>query len=205
MSLRLLPCGPTAVVIEVESTDDAIDLARWLRAEAPPGVIDLVPATKTVLVECISGHALSAIRTLIEKYRPHHEPVAEGALVTIETVYDGEDLPDVAATLGIAISEVITMHTKPTYVAAFSGFVPGFAYLTANSALLQLPRRPSPRPRVPAGSVAIAAGFTGVYPTASPGGWNLLGRTSAVMWDPDRARPALVEPGDRVRFVAVLP
>jgi KipI family sensor histidine kinase inhibitor len=101
------------------------------------------------------------------------------------------------------VDDVIALHSSATYVAAFCGFAPGFTYLTGLDPRLQLPRRPTPRTRVPAGSVAMATRFTAVYPAASPGGWNLLGHTDAVPWDVEREKPALIEPGDRVQFVPV--
>ena len=128
---------------------------------------------------------------------------ARGPLVEVPTVYDGPDLADVAARTGTTVAEVIGLHSGTEYHAAFCGFAPGFAYLTGLPAALQLPRRADPRPKVPAGSVAIAAEFTGVYPTASPGGWHLLGHTEETIWDAARGRPSLIAPGDRVRFVPV--
>jgi len=203
MNARILPCGPTAVVIEVHGTDQAIELSMWLRARELAGVTELVPAATTVLVQTSTAAALAGLDALVAEFEPTGRPGITGQLVAIDTVYDGEDLDDVATAAGISVEAVVALHSEATYVAAFCGFVPGFAYLTGLAPQLQLPRRSSPRPRVPAGSVAIATSFTGVYPTASPGGWNLLGRTEATMWDDHRERPALVEPGDRVRFVPV--
>ena len=203
MNARILPCGPTAVVIEVHGTDQAIELSMWLRARELAGVTELVPAATTVLVQTSTAAALAGLDALVAEFEPTGRPGITGQLVAIDTVYDGEDLDDVATAAGISVEAVVALHSEATYIAAFCGFVPGFAYLTGLAPQLQLPRRSSPRPRVPAGSVAIATSFTGVYPTASPGGWNLLGRTEATMWDDHRERPALVEPGDRVRFVPV--
>ena len=201
--MRLLPCGPTAVVIEVDSTDDAVQLGAWLRKRRPEGLVDLVPAARTVLAQFDSSATLARLERELQHYEPRESSeIAGGRLVEIETVYDGDDLDEVAQALGVTVTELIEIHTGLTFVAAFNGFVPGFAYLTADHPLVRLPRRRSPRPRVPQGSVAVAGGFAGVYPTASPGGWNLLGHTRAVMWDSARSRPALIEPGDRVRFVA---
>ncbi|MDO9175148.1 MAG: carboxyltransferase domain-containing protein, partial [Actinomycetota bacterium] len=113
---------------------------------------------------------------------------------------DGDDLHDVAARCGLTPSEVVTLHTSIEYTVAFCGFMPGFAYLVGLPSVLHLPRHATPRTRVPAGSVAIAAEFTGVYPRESPGGWHLLGRTDAALWDDLRTPPALLPPGARVRF-----
>jgi len=203
MKTQLRPYGPTAAVIEVESTADAITLGEWLRAEALPGVVDLVPAARSVLVQCDTPQSLAAVLTLMPPPDTAAFQFASSTEVTIDTVYDGDDLDDVASRLGVGVADVVEMHTAVTYTAAFCGFVPGFTYLTADTPLLALARRGTPRTRVPGGSVAVAAGFTGVYPSSSPGGWNLLGHTTTPMWDPTRARPAFIEPGDTVRFRSV--
>jgi len=101
----------------------------------------------------------------------------------------------------LSVAEVIVRHSTVVYTAAFFGFAPGFSYLAGLDSRLHLPRRATPRPRIQAGSVAIAADFTSVYPTDSPGGWHLLGHTDAVLWDVARSEPALLAPGCRVRFV----
>lgn len=201
--MRLLPCGPTAVMVEVDDTDQAAQLAAHLRAAALPGVIDLVPAARTVLVSCAIAADLAAVGSAVAAFVPGSKVDRPGILVEVPTVYDGDDLRDVAETIDCSIAEVVEMHSSAVYDAAFCGFVPGFAYLTGLPPALLLPRRQNPRPRVPGGSVAIAAGFTGVYPTTSPGGWHLLGRATVAMWDSSRARPSFIEPGDRVRFVQV--
>jgi KipI family sensor histidine kinase inhibitor len=120
--------------------------------------------------------------------------------VEIPVTYDGPDLAEVARLTGLPADEVVRRHAAAEYVVAFSGFAPGFGYLTGLPAELRVPRRDSPRTAVPAGSVAVAGEFTGVYPRRSPGGWQLLGRTDAVLWDPERDPPALLVPGTRVRF-----
>jgi KipI family sensor histidine kinase inhibitor len=124
--------------------------------------------------------------------------------VEIPVVYDGEDLAEVAAACGTSTDEVVRRHLAGRYECAFCGFAPGFAYLTGLDPGLQLPRRATPRTRVPAGAVAIAAEYTAVYPSPSPGGWHLLGRTDAVLWDVSRPEPASIRPGTTVRFVASL-
>jgi len=126
-----------------------------------------------------------------------------GKLVEIPVVYDGEDLDDVAALLKIDREEVIRRHTESHYQVAFCGFAPGFAYLTGGDPLFNVPRRASPRKSIPAGSVALAGKFGGVYPQPSPGGWQLIGRTDVKMFDLDRDPPSLLKPGDRVHFVDV--
>ena len=106
----------------------------------------------------------------------------------VPTTYDGPDLEDVARRWDMTLAEVVATHTSVDFVVAFCGFAPGFAYCTGLPAALAVPRHPDPRPRVPAGSVGLAGEFTGVYPTASPGGWRLLGRTDLLLWDADRDR-----------------
>ena len=203
MEPRFLPCGPTAVMIEVDDTDTAAQLCAHLRVAALPGVVDLVPAARTVLVSCATASSLVAVESAVASFVPGAEIDRSGILVEVPTVYDGEDLESVAETVGSSVAELIDLHSSTVYDAAFCGFVPGFAYLTGLAPALLLPRRQNPRARVPGGSVALAAGFTGVYPTASPGGWHLLGRATVAMWDATRARPSFIEPGDTVRFVPV--
>jgi KipI family sensor histidine kinase inhibitor len=115
--------------------------------------------------------------------------------------YDGDDLADVAVAAGLSVADVIALHSGAEYRVAFCGFMPGFSYLVGLHPRLQLPRRATPRTRVPAGSVAIADAFTGVYPRQSPGGWHLLGYTDLTMWDDRRTPAATLPPGAVVRFV----
>ncbi|MGY4645412.1 5-oxoprolinase subunit B family protein [Cellulomonas sp. URHB0016] len=122
-------------------------------------------------------------------------------LVTLEVVYDGVDLAEVADLVGRSVGEVVALHSAPTYTVAFGGFMPGFAYLVGLDPALRVPRRDSPRPRVPAGSVAIADEYSAVYPADTPGGWRLLGRCDATLFDVRRTPPALLPPGTAVRFV----
>jgi KipI family sensor histidine kinase inhibitor len=128
---------------------------------------------------------------LSDKIREHEIPVT----------YDGPDLAQVSVSTGISIDEVIARHSSRRYTVDLLGFVPGFAYMSELDPSLQLPRRAQPRPRVPAGSVAIAGAQTAVYPLDTPGGWHIIGRTDKVMFDPSHDPPALLRAGDRVRFV----
>jgi KipI family sensor histidine kinase inhibitor len=203
MPVCLLPCGPTAVMLEVETTEQAAQLAAHLRSMAITGIVDLIPAARTVLVCCDAPARLASVEAAVGSFVPGEETALNGVLVEVPTVYDGEDLASVADATSMSVQEVIELHSSITYQAAFCGFVPGFAYLTGLPPVLRLPRRLNPRARVPGGSVAIGADFTGVYPTASPGGWHLLGRATVAMWDSSRARPSFIEPGDTVRFVPV--
>lgn len=198
--------------------NEAAWIAAAVRAADVPGVIDVVPGAATVLVTFRPGELQSfgmagedklASRDLISRLlRLHSEasaiPVglAEDPIV-IDTVYDGPDLADVAELTGLSIADVIARHEAAEYQVGWLGFSPGFGYLTGLDARLNVPRLDSPRLSVPAGAVAIAGGLAAIYPTASPGGWRLLGRTDTVLWDPDRDPPALFTPGQRVRFRAV--
>jgi KipI family sensor histidine kinase inhibitor len=183
---------------EYDSLDEVMVVDRALRAAALPGVDDIVPGARTILVHHrqIDRQALEALLVPAGTTAP-----ASGPIVEIPVIYDGADLTEVSAATGLSIAEVIERHSAATYSAAFLGFTPGWAYLVGLDPALHLPRRSTPRTVVPAGSVAIASEFTGVYPTNSPGGWHLLGHTDAVMFDAKRDKPALVMAGDRVRFV----
>ena len=196
--MRLLPYGPRAVLAEYNSLAEVMAVSDALRAAALPGVDDVVPAARTVLVHHRQVDRAALETLLIPTGDP---PRAAGPIIEIPVVYDGIDLADVAAATGMSTDQVVEMHSSAIYSAAFLGFTPGWAYLVGLPPRLHLPRRPTPRSSVPAGSVAIASEFSGVYPTTSPGGWNLLGSTATTMFDASREKPALVVAGDRVRFV----
>jgi KipI family sensor histidine kinase inhibitor len=194
--------GPRAVLIEDLGADPA-EWAAGLRRIAVPGVSEVVPAAETVLVACVDAASLSRVRERLADVRTLDEVERVPApSIEVPVRYDGEDLDAVAASVGLSVDDVIALHCAPDYVVAFCGFAPGFGYLRGLDARLELPRRATPRTRVPAGSVAIAAEYTAVYPRPSPGGWHLLGTTDRVMFDPDRSPPALFQPGAHVRFVA---
>ncbi len=202
MTARLLPCGPAAWLLEADPDDDVLAAAAVVaRSEA---VREVVPGARTVLVHLAPGGDRDEIgRQLLQL-----ASVAEGTrvddpsdAVELSVTYDGEDLDAVAEACGLTTADVVSRHSDATYRAAFCGFAPGFAYLTGLDPALQLPRRATPRTRVPAGAVAIAAGYSAVYPTTSPGGWHLIGHTDAVLFAADRDPPALIAPGTTVRFV----
>jgi KipI family sensor histidine kinase inhibitor len=208
----VLAAGDRAVLLEFDSAQQVAAAHEHLTEQAPPGVVELVPAARTILV-----HYDPAIFSLDELALPPFDASAPAAattapsaasarafgLVTIPVRYDGPDLAELSTRTGLGVAEIVERHAAPVYLVAFCGFSPGFAYLTGLDPLLRLPRRPTPRTRVPAGSVAVADEFAGVYPAAGPGGWHLLGRTDAVLWDVERDPPALLGPGARVRFEAV--
>jgi KipI family sensor histidine kinase inhibitor len=196
--MQLRRIGTSAVLVEVADAAEALALATWARSVRVES-IEVVPAARTVLFDGVPD--LGALTTLLDTWTPTSEPPS-GELVEVPVVYDGPDLGFVAEAWGTDVAGVIARHTGLEFVSAFCGFAPGFAYLAGLPEELAVPRLDSPRPRVPAGSVGLAGTWCGTYPTASPGGWRLLGRTDAPLWDQDRAGPALLAPGTRVRFVA---
>lgn len=200
-SARILPFGDRAVLMEVDSPDEVIALHAGLEASRPDGVVDLVPAARTVLVRIdprrLSLAAARAWASTVEALPPAATDAPE---VAVPIVYDGPDLASTAGLLDIAPDELVRRHRDARWTVAFTGFAPGFGYLTSPDWPFDVPRLEAPRTRVPAGAVGLAAGFTGAYPRATPGGWRLIGTTSARLFDPDAASPALLAPGTRVRF-----
>ncbi len=199
--LRFLPVGSDSFMVELADLETTLTLLDRLLAAPPEGVIEMIPAARTVMIRfdplTTDRARLSAFVTRLDLSR---RSARQGELFDIPVSYDGEDLADVAEILGWTVDEVIRRHTEATYTVAFTGFAPGFAYMTADDPGFDVPRRKSPRVRIPAGSVALGGKFGGIYPSDSPGGWQLLGRTPLAMWDTGRARAALLAPGDRVHF-----
>jgi len=204
LGLRFLRCGREALLVEVDGLEAALALYVALRAADLPGVIDLVPAARTVLIQLDPAVTTP---TQVEKatagLRIDGSGRAGVGTVEIPVRYDGPDLAEVAERTGLTPDEVIALHTGAQWTVAFAGFAPGFGYLTGGDPRLDVPRRSSPRTRIPAGSVGLAGRFSGVYPNDSPGGWQLIGSTTERMWDLDRAEPALLVPGVKVIFKAV--
>jgi KipI family sensor histidine kinase inhibitor len=197
------PVGTRAVLAELDSMQDVLALQSLLSASPLPGQLDVLAAAETVMVVAGSAAAARAIGARLLELELGGPVSADSALVTIDTVYDGEDLAEVAELTGLGVDGVIAAHTGQLWTVAFAGFAPGFGYMVGENQLLEVPRRSNPRTAVPAGSVALAGNYSAVYPRRSPGGWQLIGRTGARMWDLDRERPALARPGDRVQFRAV--
>lgn len=200
--MQLRRCGTDAVLVEVGSPGEVEAVRAAVAAADLPDVVELVPAARTVLVVTRPG-GLRAVREVLATADLAHGDAADGAEVVIPVRYDGPDLDLVAETAGLTAAEVVELHAGASYRVAFCGFAPGFAYLTGLPEPLRQPRLDSPRTRVPAGSVGVAGEYTAAYPRATPGGWRLVGRTDAPLFDPRRAAPALLTPGDRVRFEAV--
>jgi KipI family sensor histidine kinase inhibitor len=191
---QVRPAGDRASLIEVADNETAARLGRGLLARGD--YVDVVVGHRTVLVSWEHDEPeldLEAALAVPAPVAKEHE---------LRVRYDGPDLGDVAACAGVSPEEVVVLHTRAEYVVAFLGFQPGFAYLLGGT-LPDVPRLDEPRTRVPAGSVAVAGPYSGVYPRESPGGWRLLGTTAASMFDAAREQPALLAPGDRVLFVAV--
>ncbi|MBV9313562.1 MAG: 5-oxoprolinase subunit PxpB [Pseudonocardia sp.] len=206
--MRTLRYGRTGVLLELDSSAAVTAAYRRLRAACTggrlAGVVELVPAARTVLVSVAIGASppVERLRELLADLSTDEEPVtgSEAPMVTLPVRYDGEDLALVARTAGCGIDDVVRLHSSGEYTVAFCGFAPGFGYLVGLPQPLRQPRLADSRPSIPAGSVGVAGEFTGVYPRRSPGGWRLIGRTEQVMFDPSADPPALLTPGYRVRF-----
>jgi KipI family sensor histidine kinase inhibitor len=197
--VRWRRCGGDAALLDCDSLEQMRAAHATVLAARPPGVVDLVPGARSLLVV----GDVAAVRALLEDADLAHPPADDPREVTLDVRYDGEDLPLIAADAGISPDAVVRLHVEAVYTVAFTGFAPGFGYLTGLPPQLQQPRLETPRTRVPAGSVGLAGKFTGVYPRESPGGWRLLGHTSATLFDPQADPPTLFAPGDRVRFRSV--
>ncbi|MEV7503588.1 allophanate hydrolase subunit 1 [Streptomyces sp. NPDC093018] len=202
--MRALPVGQEALLIEVGSAEEAAALHAALlrrRAKGTLTVREIVPAARTVLLDGLHEPA----RWISELTSSEGESPAPSthSLVEIPVRYDGPDLAAVAAHWAVSEREVVRIHAGTEFTVAFCGFAPGFGYLTGLPARYDMPRRTTPRTAVPPGAVALAGPYTGVYPRTSPGGWQLIGATDAVLWDHTRDPAALLSPGTRVRFVPV--
>lgn len=205
--MRILPMGDRALLVELADLTAVLDLTQQLAANPPAGVSDVVPAARTVLVRAAAGADLakleSHLRALTDTPNPVREPAGEREPVVIPVRYDGPDLAEAARLAGLTPADLVAAHTGASWRGAFSGFAPGFCYLTGGDDRLALPRRAESRTSVPAGSVALAGGFSAVYPRSSPGGWQLIGTTEVEVWDVRRELPALITAGSSVRFVDV--
>lgn len=200
--MRLLPCGDSGLLVELADLDEVLALYAELVEDPPVGVLDLVPAARTLMLRIDPtrtgpaqvGRAVRSVET-----RPGHR--RDEGLLEVPVTYDGEDLAEVGRLTGLGERGVVEAHTAQEWTVAFCGFAPGFGYLVGADDRLTVPRRSVPRTRVPARAVALAGEFTGVYPRESPGGWQLIGHTPLQPWDLERDPPALLVPGVRVRFV----
>jgi KipI family sensor histidine kinase inhibitor len=196
--LRVLRYGDRALL--VEAAEDAVGGIRAALEQSPlPGQVDLVAAAVTVLVVLDRPPAETDLARLF-RLTPVRAADDEAGTVTLDVVFDGPDLADVARLTGRSAAALVEELTAVELSVAFTGFAPGFGYLTGLPADLHVPRRDTPRTRVPAGSLGLAGPYAGIYPRASPGGWQLIGRTDAILFDVERDPPALLRPGTRVRF-----
>jgi len=202
------PYGDSALL--VEPTDPATTLAWYTAARSAlesgelPGAVDLVPAASSLLVRidrsrATVGQAAAALGAL----QVGTSPRSPGRTVELTVRYDGPDLAEVASALGWSTDRLVAEHTARTWLSAFTGFVPGFAYLEPDRPWPTVSRRADPRTSVPAGALGLADRYSGIYPRTTPGGWRLVGTTGTVVWDLAHDPPALLAPGTVVRFVAV--
>lgn len=199
--MRLLPAGDSALLVELDDLGAVLALSAALRAEPLYGVVDVVPAARTVLLHCdVQLNSLAAVADAVRRIEPSSSPSTHEAIVEIPARYDGPDIDDVLAQTGLTRPELIQWHTGADWQVAFCGFAPGFGYLVTENAR-SVPRRNTPRTRVPAGSIGLAGEFSGVYPRSSPGGWQLIGCTELALFDLDADPPAVLRPGVGVRFV----
>lgn len=201
----MLPFGDRGILVEVDTLDEVLGLHARLAASRPAGVVDLVPAARTVLVHVDPARlSLAAARAWVARAADAPPPArADAPLVELPIVYDGSDLDELAEALGIPAADLAAQHAACEWTVAFTGFAPGFGYLVSPGWPHRVPRRATPRTRVPAGAVGLAGEFAGAYPRETPGGWQLIGTTGASLFDPHRDPPALLAPGTRVRFVPV--
>ncbi|WP_194836895.1 allophanate hydrolase subunit 1 [Nocardia sp. XZ_19_369] len=204
--LRILPAGDRSMLVAPDEHADLVAFIDLLRRELPSGVHDVLPAAQTVLVTMTDAADSRAVEEQLRQLFRSIQGAGSAEVLpddvrTIPVRYDGPDLESVAAQLGISVRALIAAHTRTVWRCSFIGFAPGFGYLEAAESGLAVPRRSESRTSVPAGSVALADGYSAVYPRRSPGGWQLIGTTDVRMWDLDRAEPSLLRPGTRVRFI----
>ncbi|SEN78856.1 5-oxoprolinase subunit PxpB [Paenibacillus sp. OV219] len=219
MNRNIIPLGDRALVIQLPLQHEnqpvgqqSAGMAEVLRSAGRSWILDVVPAYTTVTVvydplQLLYEEAAAEVWTLLQGHiQPDPTLLPEPRVIEIPVYYgkmDGPDLPQCAERAGMSEKEFIKRHAEAVYRVAMIGFMPGFPYLTGLPPELSQPRRSSPRSVVPAGAVGIAGGQTGVYPLATPGGWQLIGRTPLSLFDPKRAEPILLRTGDVVRFVPI--
>lgn len=208
--MRFLPIGPTCLLVELDDLDQTLALFDALLADPVPGIAEIIPAARTLMIRTALGvRADDALAGQVLARQPTPgttpgtpPPTRIGETVELPVSYTGADLAEVAALTGLGVAELVAAHQAALWQVAFCGFAPGFAYMTCDDPRFDVPRRPTPRTQIPAGAVALAGRFCGVYPHPTPGGWQLLGGTDLPMWDLSRDPPALLRPGLHCRFVA---
>lgn len=201
--MRFRPAGLGALLVEVDSLDQVralyVRIERERAAGWEPGLVDVVPAARTILLDGVTDQA--ALAGQIRSWSIAPQLAGSGRAVEIACRYDGPDLGEVARQWSVPAEQVAAVHGALEHEVAFCGFSPGFPYIAGLGGGREVTRRDRPRAAVPAGSVALGDEYTGIYPRTSPGGWQIIGHTDAVMWDSGRDPAALLQPGDRVRFV----
>jgi KipI family sensor histidine kinase inhibitor len=205
MSNVIRDYGDRALLLECESTDEVLALTVALNEAQIPGLLDIVPASRTVLLELAGPRDQAPTRQLLARLQVGAAAAeVDGHVdVVIDVVYDGADLTDVAELTGLDVPDIIEAHAATLRRCPFAGLASSLAYLVGRDPPPAVPRRSEPRIKVPAGAVGLAGEFSGIYPRQSPGGWQLIGHTDAVLWDVERPQPALLMPGMRVQFRAV--
>jgi len=201
MTRRLLDYGEHAVLLECADLGEALGLMPQITDGFLPQLTQIVPGARTLLLE-LATPLTPDQRQLLLELQPRDSPPDDQAPLGIEVYYDGDDLDEVARLTGLSPDAVVRTHTGQIWTVGFCGFAPGFAYLMGQNDQLRVPRRASPRTRVPAGAVGLADQWSGIYPRDGPGGWQLIGRTATSLWDLARTPPALLQPGQRVQFIA---
>lgn len=203
---RLRVIGESGILVELRDPVERRLLHAALLQNPAPALTELVPAAVTIMLKTATAEAIPAV---LEHLRAllasgiEEVAAADVEPTIIEVRYDGEDLAAVAEILGISERDVVARHTGQLWTVEFAGFMPGFGYMSGAAGGMTVPRRQSPRTRIPPGSVALAGDFTGIYPQASPGGWQLIGTTDAVLWDTEATPPTVMVPGARIQFVEV--
>jgi len=201
-SMHTRRVGEHGLLVECADLDDVAATYAAVRfRSADLGAAEVVPAARTVLLDGLADVEAALLVLAHLDLAPTRDTLALAQVVEIPVTYDGDDLAEVARQWEVSTAEVARIHRDTEFVVAFCGFAPGFAYCSGLPESLAVSRRSEPRPRVPAGSVALAGEFTSVYPSSSPGGWQLIGTTTLPVWRAEAERPALLEPGTQVRFV----
>lgn len=200
--MKILSCGEHALLIELADERAAMATHRALLDAKLPGVLEIVPAERTVLVMVVPGGAeLMDLAQRLSTMSSRGVANAERGQIELEVTYDGPDLDFACEFIGMEAGDLVDWHCSQVWSVAFCGFAPGFGYMTSDQWTQSVPRRPESRLKVRAGAVGLAGRYCGVYPAQSPGGWQIIGHTSARMWDLSRDAPALLVPGMRVAFV----
>ncbi|KAE8370852.1 allophanate hydrolase subunit 2-domain-containing protein [Aspergillus caelatus] len=202
--MRFLPVNLTTILVELPGLEETLALLTSLQSQPVDGIKEMIPAARTLLVhfdpESVSAEGLA---TEFRKRDLSVISLRSDCQIEIPVRYDGVDLDNIAKLTGFSVEEVIRRHKESQFTVAFCGFAPGFSYLNGGDPALFVPRHQTPRTRIPAGSVALAGPFSGIYPQSTPGGWQIIGSTSVKMWDTNRSPSALLQPGYRVKFVEV--